>query len=49
MLGSLLMRLLADLVVDSAATVRRSFDSEIDRYFQDQKLRSSRPQPSQNR
>ena len=49
MLGSLLMRLLADLVLDSAVTTRRSFDSEMDRYFRERKLPSSRPQASQTR
>lgn len=45
MLGSLLMRFLADLVLDSAVAMRRSFDSEIDRYFRERKLPSARPQP----
>jgi len=49
MLGSLLMRLLADLVLDSAVTMRRSFDSEMDRYFREQKLPASRPLPAQDR
>jgi hypothetical protein len=49
MLGSLVMRLLADLVLDSAVAMRRSFDSEMDRYFRERKLPSSRPQPSQTR
>ncbi|MGH7348909.1 MAG: hypothetical protein ACREI6_02755 [Candidatus Rokuibacteriota bacterium] len=43
MLGSLLMRLLADLVLDSATTMRRSFDSEVSRYFEERKLRSTPP------
>ena len=49
MLGSLLMRLLADLVLDSAVITRRSFDSEMDRYFRERKLPSSRPQAPQTR
>jgi len=49
MLGSLLIRFLADLVLDSAMTMRRSFDSEMDRYFRERKLRSARPQPPQTR
>jgi hypothetical protein len=49
MLGSLLMRLLADLVLDGAATMRRSFDLEMKEYFRERKLRSSRPPRSQNR
>ena len=48
MLGSLLMRLLADLVLDSAVSMRRSFDSEMDRYFRERKLPSA-PQPPQAR
>ncbi len=49
MLGSLLMRLLADLVLESAATMRRSFDSEMNRYFENRNLRSTRPQPPPTR
>lgn len=49
MLGSLLIRLLADLVLDSAATMRRSFDSELSRYFQERNFRSTPPQPPQGR
>jgi hypothetical protein len=49
MLGSLLMRLLADLVLDSAVTTRRSFDSEMDQYFRERKLPSPRPQAPQAR
>jgi hypothetical protein len=43
MLGSLLMRLLADVVLDSAAAMRRSMDSEISRYFREQKFRTPPP------
>src|SRR5438105_3979407 len=35
MIVTLLMGLVADLVFESAASMRRSFDAEIDRYFQD--------------
>ena len=45
MLGALLMRLLADLALDSAVAMRRSFDSEVSRYFRDQKFRTTPPQP----
>ena len=45
MLGSLLMRILADLVLDSAGSMRRSFDSEISRYFREQKFRTTPPAP----
>jgi hypothetical protein len=48
MLGALLMRLLADLVLDSKAKMRRSFDSEVSRYFREQKFRTT-PPPPQNR
>jgi hypothetical protein len=43
MLGSLLMRVLADLVLDSAVSMRRSFDSEVSRYFREQKFRTDPP------
>lgn len=43
MLGSLLIRILADLVLDSASTTRRSFDSEVSRYFREQKFRTPPP------
>jgi hypothetical protein len=49
MLGSLLMRLLADLVFESAVTMRRSFDSEVSRYFREQKFRSTPSQPPAGR
>lgn len=45
MLGSLLMRFLADLVLDSAVSTRRSFDSEVSRYFREQKFRTTPPTP----
>lgn len=45
MLGSLLIRLLADMVLDSAATRRRSFDSEVSRYFREQKFGTTPPPP----
>lgn len=43
MLGSLLMRVLADLVLDSAVGMRRSYDSEVSRYFREQKFRTTPP------
>jgi len=46
MLGSLLIRLLADLVFESAGTMRRSFDSEVNRYFREQKFRSTAQPPT---
>jgi hypothetical protein len=48
MLGSLLMRFLADVVLDSVMSTRRSFDSEVSRYFREQKFRTTLP-PSQGR
>lgn len=48
MLGSLLIRVLADLVLDSAAGMRRSYDSEVSRYFREQKFRTA-PAPPQGR
>ena len=45
MLGSLLMRVLADLVLDSAGSLRRSYDSEVSRYFREQKFRIAPPPP----
>jgi hypothetical protein len=45
MLGSLLLRILADLVLDSAGSMRRSFDSEVSRYFREQKFRATPPPP----
>ena len=49
MIVSLLMGLVADLVFDSAASMRRSFDAEIDRYFQDRGFRSAPPKPTPTR
>jgi hypothetical protein len=49
MLGSLVIRLLAELVVESLGTMRRSFDSEMDRYFKDRNFRSARPEPQNTR
>ena len=43
MVVSFFMALLADLVFESAATMRRSFDSEMSRYLQQRGLRASRP------
>lgn len=45
MLGTLLMRLLADLVMESAGGTRRSLDSEVSRYFREQKFRTTPPPP----
>ena len=45
MLGSLLMRVLVDLVLDSAVSMRRSYDSEVSRYFREQKFRTTPPPP----
>ena len=44
MLGSIVMRLLADLVLDRAATMRRSFDAEMSHYLRDRKFQSAPPQ-----
>jgi len=43
MIVTLLMGLVADLVFDSAASLRRSFDAEMDRYFQGRGFRSTPP------
>jgi hypothetical protein len=49
MIVTLLMGLVADLVFDSAASMRRSFDAEIDRYLKGQGLRSTPPKPTPTR
>ena len=49
MIVSLLIGLVADLVFDSAASMRRSFGAEIDRYYQDRGLRSTPPKPRPTR
>jgi len=50
MIVSLLIGLVADLVFDSAASMRRSFGTEIDRYCQRRGLRSTTPpKPTQTR
>jgi hypothetical protein len=49
MIVSLLMGLVADLVFESAASMRRSFGAEIDRYCQDRGIRSTPPKPTPNR
>jgi hypothetical protein len=49
MIVTLLMGLVADLVFDSAASMRRSFDAEIDRYLQGQGLRSTPRKPTPTR
>lgn len=46
---TLLMGLVADVVFDSAASMHRSFDTEIDRYFQQRGLRSTPPKPAPGR
>ena len=46
MIVTLLMGLVADLVFESAASMRRSFDAEIDRYFQDRGSRSTPAKPT---
>jgi len=43
MVVSFFMALLADLVFDSAATMRRSFDSEMSRYMEQRGVRAARP------
>jgi hypothetical protein len=40
MLVTLLMGLLADIVFGSASTMRRSVDTEVDRYFKERGFRS---------
>jgi hypothetical protein len=46
MIVTLLMGLVADLVFDSAASMRRSFDAEIERYIEGRALRSTPPKPT---
>jgi hypothetical protein len=46
MIVSLLIGLVADLVFESAASMRRSFDAEIDRYFEDRGFRSVPRKPT---
>jgi hypothetical protein len=46
---TVLMRLAADLVFDSAADMRSSFRTEIDRYFKDRGFRSTPPRPTRTR
>lgn len=43
MIGSIVMRLLADLVLDRAGTMRRSFDAEMTQYLRDRKFQSAPP------
>ena len=43
MLVTLLMGFLADLVFDSAATMRRSYRADVGRYFAKRGLRSDSP------
>jgi hypothetical protein len=43
MIVTLLIGLVADLVFESAASMRRAFGSEVDRYFTDRGLRSTPP------
>jgi hypothetical protein len=49
MIVTLLMGLVADLVFDSAASMRRSFDAEIDRYLQGRGLRATPAKPAPTR
>jgi hypothetical protein len=49
MIVTLLMGLVADLVFDSAASMRRSFDAEFDRYLQGRGLRATPPKPTPTR
>ena len=46
MIVTLLIGLVADLVFESAASMRRSFDTEIERYFQDRGFRSTPAKPT---
>jgi hypothetical protein len=43
MIVRLLVDLLADLVFDSTATMRRSFRADVDRYYAERGLRSDLP------
>lgn len=46
---TLLMGLVADLVFDSATSMRRSFKTEIDQYFEQRGLRSRSPKSTPTR
>ena len=47
-MANLLLALLADIVFESAATRRRAFTQEMDRYFEERGLVSA-PKPSRTR
>ena len=49
MIVSLLMGLVADLVFDTAASMRRTYGAEIDRYCRDRGLRTTPPKPTPTR
>jgi hypothetical protein len=46
MIVTLLMGFLADLVFDSAASMRRSYRADVDRYFARRGVRSDPPGPT---
>jgi hypothetical protein len=49
MIVSLLMGLVAELVFDTASSMRRAYGTEIDRYCQDRGFRSTPPKPTPTR
>lgn len=49
MIVSLLAGLVADFVLESAASMRRAFGTEIDRYFEDRGFRSTPPKHTPSR
>jgi hypothetical protein len=49
MVVQLLMGLLADLVFESAARMRRSFTEEVDHYLQQPGSRRGKPKPTSTR
>jgi hypothetical protein len=46
MIVTLLMGIVADLVFESTAAMRRSFDADIDRYLNERGFRSTPPKPT---
>jgi hypothetical protein len=46
MIVTLLMGLVADLVFESTAALRRSYDADIDRYLKARGFRSTPPKPT---
>ena len=49
MVATLLLGFIAELVFDAAASMRRSFGNEMDRYFEARHFRPARPKPASTR